>query len=128
VGRIEAEVERLAVAQREVIEERPVESEAWPIPAWRVSGSRGYYTRIHIAGGLAMRFVELHADCPCCHGQCEVPDRDFRPGRDLGQQIVLTPKVACPLCRRRGVVETREGRDILGMVRAVGLDGLLPET
>ena len=71
-----------------------------------------------------MKTVDLYADCPACHGQGELYDRDFRPSLDLGQHVVLTPRYTCGRCGGKGVVLSEPGRTILGLVRAAGVEGI----
>ena len=63
-----------------------------------------------------MERVALDSACPACEGHGRIP---ARPG--------AARTVLCPACRGKGLALTGEGEVITGLLKAAGLDGLMPE-
>ena len=63
-----------------------------------------------------MKRVSIYTACPACEGHGRIP---ARPG---GARTQL-----CPTCCGKGLTLTGEGVAITGLLKAAGLEGLLPE-
>jgi hypothetical protein len=63
-----------------------------------------------------MKPIALYSTCSACDGHGRIPGQTDGPRTEL-----------CPECRGAGFVPTKDGRAILGLLRAARMEGLLPE-